>query len=91
MKTCGCMSPAIVNERLCANATPEDLERLGFVRQEDDTGSPWGVSWERTWQHFRVWIDCTFVVHLSRTDSDPIKVIVEDLHDLEMLCLFAAD
>jgi hypothetical protein len=83
----------IVNEELCKNANVEDLLRLGFTQIDDGSGDSRGLSYEFETAGFRVWLDCVFVVHLSRKnpDSDSIKVIVDTLHDLECLLDWIAD
>lgn len=77
----------IVNESLLKKATAEDLVSRGFTQWSDGTGTPWGVSYEIKTPKFLVTIDCTFVVQVARLDldSDFIKVIIDDLHDLDCL------
>ncbi len=82
--------PSVVNGYL--QATDGDFLTRGFTRS-GDIGDPWSLDWNLETSKFRLWIDCTYVVHLSHRnpDSDSIKVIVEDLMDLDNLLMFIAD
>jgi len=87
------MSPSIVNESLCSKATEADLLSRGFVRTDDGSGSPFGISYDYETSGYRIWIDCTYVVALSRKnpDTDWVKVLIDDLADLDNLLAWVAD
>jgi hypothetical protein len=79
------ISAHIVNEKF--RASDEELSKRGFVKKQDDTGSPWGMWWELQAPKFWVTIDPTNVFHLLRKDpdSDHITIVIDDLYDLDTL------
>lgn len=68
----------------------EDLLSMGFIQEEDGTGSAWGIDYNFRNDKFHICIDCTFEVKLARldVDTDFITIQVDDKHDLEQLLAF---
>lgn len=84
----------ITNRHLyTSGATAKDFLKLGFIEKSDGSGQPEGTWWNLKTRNFEIDIDYTLVVSVARLnmDSDPIKVIVDDLAALGALVDWAGD
>lgn len=84
----------IVNENLGYKSTPKDFTDRGFIERDDGLGDAvWSIDWRFENDHFCVVIDPCRVVSLyhRNPDSDGIKVIVNDLMELDELLSWIAD
>lgn len=81
------------NTKLSNSISNKDLQDLGFIYNIDNPEDHRGDWWEFKNKKFSINIDAWYEVSLFRLnpDSDPIKIIVYDKHDLESLMAFIED
>lgn len=71
----------MANTSLINNTDFSEIQKLGFVKDEDGSGDPRGTDYFMQNENFRISIDCSMDVTLCRLnpDTDPIKVLIDDL------------
>lgn len=75
---------------LQSGLSTDDFLEMGFVMEDDGSGSPWGIDYNLRTERFHIIIDCTWEVKLGRmdVDNDYIVVQVDDKFDLQQLVDF---
>lgn len=75
----------MTNTELLKVASPDDFIKMGFVREDDRSGSSWGIDYNMRTEKFHLMIDPTYEVKLIRrdVDADAIVLHVTSLSELE--------
>jgi hypothetical protein len=83
----------MVNIKLLKIATPEKLQQMGFIMEDDGTNDPRGVDWNIRNDKFHLLIDPWMEVKLARRnpDTDFITIAVDDLSELQSVIDWIAD
>lgn len=70
--------------------TADDLKRIGFEHEHDGTDDPRGTSWHIKNNSFHLYVDAWGDVFLCRVnpDTDPVQILADSIHDLEMAVEF---